>query len=142
MVWGFWGYLGLCFRGCLFCTNYECSVYKLQKLQYKAASPVISSSFSVQQSLFSFIVSISSFLSLSPFIPLSLCLSMSLCLPLSLPVTPWLYIDFCIADVPEPCSSGGAAKESQPKILVCLKHTEPMRAETLTVSRGGGTVTP
>lgn len=38
-------------------------------------------------------------------------LSLSLCLPL----TPLLYIDFCIADVPEPCSSGGAAEESQPK---------------------------
>lgn len=34
---------------------------------------------------------------------------------LSLPLTPLLYIDFCIADVPEPCSSGGAAEESQPK---------------------------
>lgn len=36
-------------------------------------------------------------------------------LSLSLSLTPLLYIDFCIADVPEPCSSGGAAEESQPK---------------------------
>lgn len=39
----------------------------------------------------------------------------SVCVSHPLPKTPLLYIDFCIADVPEPCSSGAATEESQPK---------------------------
>lgn len=65
-------------------------------------------------SLFSYIVSL--------FCPSPLCLP-----PLtSLSVTPHLYIDFCIADVPEPCGSGGSAEESQPKTA---RHTQSPREQ-------------
>lgn len=51
-----------------------------------------------------------SFPSCCLFLYVSVPLPPSLSLPLH--VTPLLYIDFCIADVPEPCSFGGAAEES------------------------------